>query len=80
MTAFYPGSCVVRGYAFLKRPRYQANQINSFVLDAAIAGSSYTLVDHVLYGTMQVDENLLHRFIDARVYTIEAKARTAIDY
>lgn len=47
--------------------------MNSFVVDAAIAGSSYRLNDHVLCGSLQFNEQLRERFVDARVYSIEAK-------
>lgn len=74
MMVFYPGSCIIQGYAFLEWPCFQLNAINSFILDTAIAGSLYTSINHILYGTVQINEQLLHHFIDARVYTIEAKA------
>ena len=74
MTVFYPSSCIIRGYAYLELPRFQHHTINSFVIDAAIAGSSYRSTDHVLCGTLQFNERLRHCFLDARIYSIQAKA------
>lgn len=73
MTAIYPGSSVIRGFTFLEHPRFQSGTINSFIVDAAIAGSSYLTVDHVICGTLQLKQRLFDRFVDARVYSIEAK-------
>ena len=47
--------------------------MNSFITNAAIAGSSYRSTDHILYGTLQLDDNLPQLCVEARIYYIEAK-------
>ena len=47
--------------------------MNSFIINAAIAGSLYWSTDHVLYRTLQLNNDLPQLCIHAWIYYIEAK-------
>ena len=69
---------MIRGYAYLEHARFQRGVVNSFIVDAAIAGSSYRTVDHVLCGSLQINKGIVDRIVDARLYSIEAKVCSSV--
>lgn len=67
-------SCLAsRGYAFLDQLHFQGGLMNSFIINAAITDCSYWSTDHILYGTIQLDDDLPQLCVQARMYYIEAK-------